>query len=57
MKAETKKTLFSIWQLCDNEDKSTEYMIQYMQDMVGVDLDCVLNFIQKQSKNRPKELI
>lgn len=49
MKAETKAKLFEAWQYCDDSDKSTEFMLQYMQDVAGVDLDCVINFIQKYS--------
>lgn len=33
--------------LCDEEDRSTEYMLQYMQDVAGVNLDCVINFLKK----------
>lgn len=47
MKAITKNKLFGAWQYCDDNDKSTEYMLQYMQDYAGVDLDCVINFMQK----------
>ena len=47
MKAITKNKLFEAWQYCDDNDKSTEYMLQYMQDYAGVDLDCVINFMQK----------
>jgi hypothetical protein len=42
MKYITKLKLASIHQLCDNNDKSTEYMLQLMQDTCKVDLDtCV----------------
>ena len=34
-------------QFCDDNDKSTEFMLQYMQDYAGVDLDCVLDFLMK----------
>jgi len=47
MKAETKRKLLEAWQYCDNEDKSTEFMLEYMQSFANVDLDCVMNFIQK----------
>ena len=49
MKAETKAKLLEAWQYCDDNDKSTEFMLQYMQDVAGVDLDCVINFIKKYS--------
>jgi len=43
----TKEILYEAWAYCDDLDKSTEYMLQYMQLKAGVDLDCVLNFIDK----------
>lgn len=36
---------------CDAEDKSTEFMIQYMQDYAKVSFDTVMNFLQKGVKN------
>ena len=53
MKQTTKKILFDAWQYCDDNDKSTEFMLQYMQDVAGVDFDCVIKFIQDNSKKRP----
>ena len=47
MKTVTREKLLEAWNYCDQEDKSTEFMIQYMQDVANVDLDCVLNFIEK----------
>ncbi len=47
MKNITKQKLLEAWDYCDENDKSTEYMLQYMQDIAEVDLDCVINFIQK----------
>jgi hypothetical protein len=52
MKLETKNKLFEAWAYCDWEDKSTEFMLQYMQDVSGCGLDSVINFMDKQSKNR-----
>jgi hypothetical protein len=46
MKAGTKRKLFEAWQYCDDNDKSIEFMLQYMQDFAGVDLDCVINFLE-----------
>lgn len=46
MKYITKLKLAAIHQLCDVEDKSTEYMLQFMQDTCKVDLDCVLAYMQ-----------
>ncbi len=30
---------------CDDNDKSTEFMIQYIQDVSGLDHDTVLGFL------------
>ena len=49
MKKETKQKLKEAQDYCDEEDKSTEFMLQYMQDYAGVDLDCVMSFLQKQA--------
>ena len=45
MKHITKLKLAAIHQLCDAEDKSTEYMYQMMQDMAKVDIDTVNNYM------------
>ena len=55
MKAETKAKLFESWAYCDEEYKSTEFMLQYMQDFANVDLDCVVTFIQKTTNEQRKE--
>jgi len=49
MKNITKDRLFTAWAYCDEYDKSTEFMLEYMQDFANVDLDCVLDFLQKTS--------
>ncbi|OHB99884.1 MAG: hypothetical protein A2Z57_11210 [Planctomycetes bacterium RIFCSPHIGHO2_12_39_6] len=46
MNTETKEKLMEAWAWCDDEDKSTEFMLQYMQDVGGVDLDCVIVFLR-----------
>lgn len=46
MKYITKLKLAAVHQLCDVEDKSTEYMLQNMQDLCKVDLDTCLNYMQ-----------
>lgn len=46
MKAITRNRLFAAWQYCDDEDKSTEFMLQFMMDNAKVDMDCVVNFIE-----------
>ena len=46
MKEITKNRLLAAWQYCDDEDKSTEFMLQFMMDNAKVDMDCVVNFIE-----------
>ena len=47
MKELTRNKLLAAWQYCDDEDKSTEFMIQFMMDNAKVDMDCVINFLKK----------
>lgn len=50
MKAKTKELLKEAKEYCDREDKSTEFMLEYMQDVANVDLDCVISYLQKQKE-------
>ena len=47
MKELTRNKLLAAWQYCDDEDKSTEFIIQFMMDNAKVDMDCVVNFLKK----------
>lgn len=44
--------LFWAWAYCDHHDKSTEFMLQFMEDVSVTDLDTVLEFIESSSKDR-----
>lgn len=48
MKAETEKKIREAYDYCAEKDKSTEFTIQYIQDVCKVDLDCVMNWLSKQ---------
>lgn len=48
---EQQQILFEAWAYCDWQDKSTEFMLEYMQDKAETSLDNVLEFIQ----NKPSE--
>ena len=37
---------------CDEEDKSTEFMLQYMQDFAGVDLDTMMYYLENSEQLR-----
>jgi len=52
MKQETKNKLFEAWTYCNEHDKSTEFMLEYMQDFANVDLDCVIAFLKNSEKQR-----
>jgi hypothetical protein len=52
MKYTTKLKLAAIQQWCDVEDKSTEFMIQFMQDACKVDHGTVMNFLRLPDKER-----
>lgn len=47
MKESTKNKLDKAYQFCIDKGKSTEYIIQYLQDVVSVDLDCVISYLEK----------
>lgn len=38
-------------EICDKEDRSTEYMIQFMQDYAKVSFDCVIEYLEGLSKS------
>jgi hypothetical protein len=52
MKYITKLKLAAVHQLCDAEDKSTEYMYQLMQDTAKVDLDTVNNYMMNENHSQ-----
>ena len=45
MKNKTRQLLEIAQQFCDENDKSTEFMIQYMQDVCKVSHDTVINYL------------
>jgi hypothetical protein len=45
MSIEEKELILQAWDYCDTEDKSTEFMLQYMSDVSGVDYDEVVDYI------------
>lgn len=55
MKFVTKLRLGLVEAYCVENEKSTEYMIEIMKDIVGVDLDCVLEYLQN-NKNIKKDV-
>jgi len=50
MKTATRNKLIDALEYCDDNDKSTEFMIAYMMDTANVSHDCVMNFLEKHSK-------
>ena len=54
MTESTKQKLKIAQEYCDENDKSTEFMLEFMQDYANVDLDCVMNFLYEQHKKQTK---
>lgn len=50
----TKLKLRAVHIYCDDNDKSTEYMLQFMQDTCNVDLDTVMNYLELNEKQKDK---
>lgn len=49
MNESTKAKLQSARDYCNANDKSTEFMIQYMQDVAHVNFDCVMRYLATNS--------
>lgn len=50
MKLKTKLKLALCHNICDDADKSTEYMIEFMKDMAEVSHKTVINYLNLPSK-------
>lgn len=50
----TKLKLAAIHQICDVEDKSSEYMLQLMQDVCKVDLDTCTRYLLLPKEEKTK---
>lgn len=46
MKQETREKLKAALKICEVEDKSIEYTIQFLQDCTGASHDCVMKFLK-----------
>lgn len=55
MKRHTYDRLWEAHQFCVDLHKSTEFEIQYLQDEVGVNLDCVIKFLESIGKIKTEE--
>lgn len=50
MKNKTKVLLKNAMAICDEEDRSTEYMIQFMQDYANCSFDTVIDYLNECSE-------
>jgi len=57
MKEETRIKLQDAYDYCNDNDQSTEFMIQYMMDTAKVSHDCVMSFLYKKSLKQTAEKI
>jgi hypothetical protein len=51
MKESTKQILLDAWDWCDDEDKSTEFMLQYMSDVANIEYESVVDYIASNESN------
>lgn len=56
MQQKTRILLQDAMDQCDENNKSTEFMLLYMQDYAGVNLDCVLNFLMEKCDGKNKNI-
>lgn len=49
MKSQTKQRLKEAMDYCNDNDKSTEFMIQYMQDYGKVSFETVIDFLESET--------
>lgn len=45
MTQEQKQLILEAWDYCDEEDKSTEFMLTYMSDVSGIDYEDIIEYI------------
>lgn len=50
-----REALLDAWQWCDDNDKSTEFMLQYMSDMSGLDYDDVVDYLASSQSNNDRK--
>lgn len=50
-----KELILEAWAYCDEEDKSTEFMLAYMSDVSGVDYEEVVDYIVSQKADKDRE--
>lgn len=55
MKVLTKNALFEAWAFCDEQDKSTAFMLQYMADHAGVEYDVAVDFVVNTTEEERKK--
>jgi hypothetical protein len=45
MTQEQKQKLLEAWAYCDEEDKSTEFLLAYLSDVANLDYDAVVTYV------------
>lgn len=55
MTPQQKQIILIAWDHCDEEEKSTEYMLQYMSDMSGVSYGDVVYYIMSDQAQRDRD--
>lgn len=51
MKEKTRILLSQAKEICGKEERSAEYMVQFMQDYANVSFDCVIKYLESLSNS------
>ena len=52
IKESTYNKLMTAYEFCEQYEKSTEFMLQYLQDFANVSLDTVIDFLTRQNPSK-----
>ena len=55
MTPKQKQILLEAWDYCDEEDKSTEFMLQYMSDSSGLSYDRVVEYVCSDQSTKDRD--
>lgn len=50
-----KQSILDGWAWCDEEDKSTEFMLQYLSDISGLDYEEIVEYVVGKESDKDRE--
>lgn len=54
MTQEQKQKILEAWDYCDEKDKSTEFMLQYMSDVSELEYEDVVDYVASNEANKDR---